>query len=705
MAASGSLASQYVEFFLKGFEVVQQGIATIKAGLDKVTAATEMMNAKLQATPAAIGAAVAGFQMLTNAARSWVSAGLAGTGVGNLMHTQFTLLSQQIAGVFVPTINAVTRAVTQLASWFRGLTGDQQGMIRRFVEAAAVMVVVSQVLGRLRGVVVSFVTTMVGGMIAAAASVLTTLLPAIGTLVTALVSGAGIAAAAWGVATAGISVILGLASALVSALFSLGLAGATVGAGLAVGTSSGRAALMQLLAAVRPVVDAIKTMGAQLWATFGPIVSEIGGRLGGLLRDVAGVLMNLFTSAQPSLQAFGGMVVAVGQWMLAAFNAIKPTLVTIGGYIQAVVSKLVSIGAAIGEWIGWRNIALAVGAVIYTIAGIIASILIPIVAAVGGFIAVYIVAPIMALSAVVGAVFGFIGVAIAGAFKVGMAVLEFFKSAWDATFGQLVAPVMSIIDTVWGVWQMWYRVGSSIIGMAWDIGKILIGTIWETLKSIASVILGPILQAFGLAGGVGSGVFGGIADFISECGAKLQIFAAFMSVVVPAAVESLVHKMGEALAGLIPWFQMVQNGVLLIARGIDAINPLRMLPGFVGIAGVLETTFSALNGGINTAATAMQKFKVAGPSLPSPAGAAAARPGTTGPGRERTDVGQVGGGFEEAASMFKRINEAAVKTQGEAAQRELGEKQLGVLEQILKALGMSDDKDRPPVGVNFGGAK
>jgi hypothetical protein len=61
------------------------------------------MQARLQATPIAIGAGVAGFQTLTNAARSWVQAGIAGTGQGDMLHAQFQLLSQQIAGVFVPT--------------------------------------------------------------------------------------------------------------------------------------------------------------------------------------------------------------------------------------------------------------------------------------------------------------------------------------------------------------------------------------------------------------------------------------------------------------------------------------------------------------------------------------------------------------------------------------------------------------------------
>lgn len=446
--------------------------ASTGAGLAGASIAVAGLNQQLTATPVAIGMAVAGFQALTNAARGWVNAGLAGTGHGNLMQAQFTLLAQQIAGVFVPVINMVTRAVTDLAAWFRRLTGDQQDVIRRFIEAAAVMAFVHLGLGRLVGMVVSFATAFVGSIIAAAGSIVTTMVPAIGALVSAMVSGAGIAAAAWGVATAGISVLLGIASAIVSVLFSVGLAGATVGAGILVGTSAGRSALGELMEALRPVAAAFRAVFTQLSTAFAPILEQLGGRLGAAMQTFAGVLVGLFTRAAPLIAAVGvalstigdaivgmvesvsGSVAELGGPLLSVFAAVVPMVATLVAWGVRVVAWIVQAGTAVAGWLAsWvtvRGVLATVGGVLAGIVGIIVGALMPYIVAAAAIVAtivpmvVAIGAAVAAVGYVIGRIIDALSEVVKTVFAIGVAVAQvataiggFLLSAIAGLFGGL----------------------------------------------------------------------------------------------------------------------------------------------------------------------------------------------------------------------------------------------------------------------------
>jgi hypothetical protein len=354
-----SLAKQFVEFAAKGMDVVQGAMASIKTGLDHVEAQTQKANAQLQATPVAIGAAVAGFQLLTNAARSWVSAGMAGTAHGNLLALQFTMLSREIAGVFVPTINLAIRGIEKITAWFRSLTGEQQGNIRRWVEAAAAMTIVYGIVGMVTKAFAGFIFSAIGGVVSLAATLVGTVIPAIATLVTAVVTGSGIAGAALNLAFAGIPLILGLVASVISAFVSLGIVGVTAGTGIAVGTKTGRDAIAKLWEIVGPLASKFKALYDSLATGLGPTLDRIGSSFVGLVGRVGTVFDGLVQRAGPGLRTLAEWLANIGSKLAAWLDSI--TTAKMERWIQTAIDKfnewkpvmveLINLGKEIGTQI------------------------------------------------------------------------------------------------------------------------------------------------------------------------------------------------------------------------------------------------------------------------------------------------------------------------------------------------------------------
>lgn len=75
-------------------------------------------------------AASVGFAIATASTLSWVRAGLQGTVEGNRISMGFQLLSREIAGVFKPAIDSVTKSLFGIVGWFRSLSKEQQANIR-----------------------------------------------------------------------------------------------------------------------------------------------------------------------------------------------------------------------------------------------------------------------------------------------------------------------------------------------------------------------------------------------------------------------------------------------------------------------------------------------------------------------------------------------------------------------------------------------
>ncbi len=77
-------------------------------------------------------AASRAFTLATASITGFVTAGLAGTAEGEHLRFQFSELSREIAGVFLPVIEKITAGVRQLVGWFRALSGEQQDQIMKW---------------------------------------------------------------------------------------------------------------------------------------------------------------------------------------------------------------------------------------------------------------------------------------------------------------------------------------------------------------------------------------------------------------------------------------------------------------------------------------------------------------------------------------------------------------------------------------------
>jgi hypothetical protein len=257
---------------------------------------------------AAIGLAVTAFQSLTNAARGWVQTGLQGTTTGNLLATQFQFLGREVAAVFLPTLNAVIDRVRDLTNWFRRLTGDQQDNIRRWVEAAGAFVLTQQILTR--------VAATIGGVV----------IPMVKLLGSVVTGEAFTVAGAIGLATGGLSILVGALSVAASAAV-----------GFAVGTQSGREALANLWQAVRPVVDGMRGLVGVLGGVWGGVAEQVGGSIGRIARVVAGTLGPVLAGVTDVAGRFGAtflqFVADVLPRVESAVAAVLPVFAGLGGQL------------------------------------------------------------------------------------------------------------------------------------------------------------------------------------------------------------------------------------------------------------------------------------------------------------------------------------------------------------------------------------
>ncbi len=576
-----------------------------RSAMQRATSAAANLAERVQATPAAIGAAVAGFQMLTSAVRGWVNAGLAGTAQGNLLAAQFQLMSREIASVFVPTIQLVTRGIQALTDWFRNLTGPQQRMIEHFVQAAGVIVLVNQGLGRLSGAVLSFAQATVGGMVSAAGAILTTLVPAIGTLVTSIVTGSGIASAALGVATAGISVLVGLAGAAVSALVSLGLAGATMGAGIAVGTSAGRSALGGLLDSLRPLAQALAQLGSRLQQSLAPVLAQLGDSFGGIITRLAGVVVSLSQRAAPVLEQLVAMLGRAGGAVARMVDGLD-------------VGALEDLGRAVLD-------AFAAS--------------LPVVEAMGG------------------------------------AVLELGRA-----FGDLVKfalpGVVAVAETL-GRWQLAlapaaevvWRIVTAFVRLGAQIGGVLMGGMLANLRTAFET------------------TFGNAGNLVASLTEGLRSIAEWISTSLPAAVEGFVHALGSAITSMLP---LLQRLALAINQIGGAMVTARMITQeqFEGMDRIVARSLQT----VREVGDALRGFHVELSRQATERARGTARDAD----KQRTDVVRAGGGMEQAMDLWRRLQEAAVKN-------DTGQRQVDLLTGIkdgIERVGdaiLNQPRERAPV--------
>jgi phage-related protein len=517
--------------------IAQAKIGTIFAGIND---AIQRTNQQMLATPIAIGMAVVGFQMLRDKTEAWVRAGMAGTNYGNLLSMQFTLLSQQIAGVFVPVIQKVIEVVTQLANWFRGLSGEQQALIRNIVLAAAVMAIAHGVIGRVTGALVAMGTSIVSAII-----------PAFQALVTVVTTGGLTMASALSLATAGISALIGLVVAIASAV-------AVLGAGIVAGTSTGQSAIATLIAAFKPLWDALKDIYAKVSETIGPALDQLGGMIGEIIEILATALTGAFMEMLPT-------IIAVTQTLLS----MAASFVT---FVKGVIIGALQIVEAIG----------GIKTILYTILGtvvVVGTIVGVVLAAIAIKIAIAFLPITIAIAAVVAAIV-VLGAAVGGLIYMFRPVLDQIAKLWN--------PVMDSLRAFWAV------------------------AVEVTVAVVDALV----------------SMFGGMGEGLDSLNDKLVGFVKWIGEMIPLAANAMIQALGQIVHGM------------------------------AGLGGMLDYILGTnLEERLNALARRIRAIRVE----VTPGAAARDRDA-----RQRTDVLPAGGQFEQAMDLFRRINEAAIKSAVEA---------------------------------------
>ncbi len=333
------LAEQVVEFIAKGLEKV---LGQIKGLREQLLAIPSQIGVEVKpVNEVALGASIVLMQRLVDSTQSWVRAGMAGTGMGNLLTVQMQYLSREIASVFLPLMRSVSDILERVTVYFRSLTGDQQHSIRKWIETSAAILLVANVVPRLVSGLVSVVMPVVNltvatwqvGMArigaastsasatvsaasatAAAASVsaAATVSGAAATAATATSAAATLMSTALTVATAGLNLLIGAAIAL--------------GTSLVVGTEGGRQSLGQFAKWAAGVAKQVVDTFEQIWAAAEP-----------LWKGLVSIVSTAWQQISAATSRVWSSVVSIFN---SVWNAIKPLLETVSQLAEAFASPM-----------------------------------------------------------------------------------------------------------------------------------------------------------------------------------------------------------------------------------------------------------------------------------------------------------------------------------------------------------------------------
>lgn len=292
------IAECFIELALKGAAAVQAGLQNVQGQLTAMQKGMEGVSSASTKAFAAATVSLGGF----------IRSGLAGTAQGEALSRSFALLSREITQLFLPTIEKVIASVRTLVEWFRNLTGAQQENIGKWVmlgtAALGVMMILPKIIAGFSALI---------GIVKMAAGAMSAM------------------SAASGIASGGILPLIGVL--------------VTVGAGLAtlwVGTDRGRAAVLALAGAVRPVVDGFKAFGGMLGGLMDALqpVGELFVSIGTVAVASFGRLVG---AVKPVFEVFGKIAAVVGEVFAGLFQALGNAVAKLGPFIDRVLKA----GAAI----------------------------------------------------------------------------------------------------------------------------------------------------------------------------------------------------------------------------------------------------------------------------------------------------------------------------------------------------------------------
>ncbi len=203
-------------------------------------------------------AATVPFVIASAAIGGWVRAGLSGTTMGERLGLQFSLLSREIASLFIPVLEMVIGALQRVTDWFRSLSGETQALIGWTATAVVGLLGVATILPRI-----------IGGI------------SAMGNVLSVLAANPIVA-------------IVGAIAALL------------------VGTEAGRGALGRLAEAFAPILSAV----GRLFGALKPVFDLIGQAVSALADGIASVVGKVADAVESVGDFLGNTGRAVGEGVL-----------------------------------------------------------------------------------------------------------------------------------------------------------------------------------------------------------------------------------------------------------------------------------------------------------------------------------------------------------------------------------------------------
>lgn len=279
------LASLFVEFAAKGVSGVQQALAGVQQQIQNVAAGATAFG---QVAEAAFGRAKIALVGV-------VTAGIAASSTGQVLHFQMEQLSRTVAGLFSPELLKLSQLLRTVTDWFRNLSDAQREMVARFALGGAAALAVATVLPRL-----------VVGLGAAVA--------AIRAVTTAMV--------AFNVSTGGIVVAIG---AIIAAFAAVGAGAQVVEGGLG-----------KLFSSLQPIFEALSSVFQTLVTAFEPVLA-VASKLFTVFAEVAAKLIEAFA---PVLEVVALVMTGIGEAILSIMPEIIKTVEILGQAIKTVVDAL-----------------------------------------------------------------------------------------------------------------------------------------------------------------------------------------------------------------------------------------------------------------------------------------------------------------------------------------------------------------------------
>lgn len=287
------LAELFVQFSTQGFDTFTAAFDQAKAKMESVHKAAEALGSASNRT----------FGLMTAAVMDWVKAGIAASGVGQILTFQLGLLARTIAGLFQPEIREAILLIQRFTQWLQNLTDAQKEHISTWLKIVGVVGVILGVLPKL-------------------ISTFSDVRAAIKAINTTLIS------TGWGA----IIVVVGLVAGAIATFLTV--------------TKSGRKVLEQLGEAFMPIVNIVLKLIENIYKlTLGPIFAAALPILNAVVRafqPLLNVLDEVMGAFNELTEVFGEVFALLGE---AALEPLKLNLELLAYWLKNVVVPIIKLVA------------------------------------------------------------------------------------------------------------------------------------------------------------------------------------------------------------------------------------------------------------------------------------------------------------------------------------------------------------------------